>query len=74
MSVLGFRGSTISVVDQVTGSAWNGRAVRVVDENPSKTSAPMRPDCAEHVFSAPADDGIETCCVCLLERGTIHPV
>ena len=35
MSVLGLRGSTISVVE-VTGTTWNGRAVRVVDE--SKTS------------------------------------
>ena len=41
MEVLGFQGSVVSVVDQTTGTTWNGRAVRVVDENPSKTSESM---------------------------------
>ena len=36
MSVLGLRGSTISVVE-VTGTTWDGRAIRVVDE--SKTTS-----------------------------------
>ena len=38
MEVLGLRGSVVSVVDQVTGATWNGRAVRVVNERPKTTS------------------------------------
>ena len=41
MEVLGLRGSVVSVVDQTTGTTWNGRAVRVVNEHPSKTSESM---------------------------------
>ena len=41
MGVLGFRGSVIEVTDQITGAVWSGRAVRVVNENPSKTSESM---------------------------------
>ena len=41
MEVLGFRGSVVSVVDQTTGVVWDGRAVRVVNEHPSKASESM---------------------------------
>ena len=41
MEVLGFQGSVVSVVDQTTGTTWNGRAVRVVNENPKTTSESM---------------------------------
>ena len=34
MSVLGLRGSLVTVRDQVTGTVWSGRVLRVVDENP----------------------------------------
>ena len=36
---LGVRGSAIAVVDQVTRSAWDGLAVRVVDERPKTTTS-----------------------------------
>ena len=41
MEVLGLRGSVVEVVDQITGTTWNGRAVRVVNENPKKTAESM---------------------------------
>ena len=31
----------MSVVDQITGDAWTGRAVRVVNEHPTRTSESM---------------------------------
>ena len=41
MQVLGLSGSTVEVRDQISGTTWNGRAVRVVDEHPKKTSESM---------------------------------
>ena len=41
MQVLGLSGSTVEVRDQISGTTWNGRAVRVVNEHPKKTSESM---------------------------------
>ena len=41
MEVLGLRGSTVEVRDQITGQTWSGRAVRVLNERPRTPSESM---------------------------------
>ena len=75
-------GDVVQVVGSVAKSMPVPSSVfgETAPKNPWKYEAryqrPRRttPDCAEHVFSEPAGDGIETCFLCLRERGTIHPV
>ena len=56
MEVLGLRGSVVSVVDQVSGTVWSGRAVRAVNENPKTTAESM----IGFLFDAPGSPALST--------------